>query len=66
MQRSDRDEAARLLADAARPLLGDERFSNERIDELPSAFVTDNLGEGEAQFAASLHQIGEIPGGQGT
>jgi hypothetical protein len=45
MQRSDRDEAARLLADAARPLLGDE---------------------GEAQFAASLHQIGVIPGGQGT
>lgn len=45
MQRSDPDDARRL-ADAAHPLLGAEGFN----DELANAFVTDKVGEGEAQF----------------
>ena len=44
MQRSDPDDARRL-ADAAHPLLGAEGFN----DELANAFVTDKVGEGEAQ-----------------
>jgi hypothetical protein len=50
MQRSDPDEVARLLADEARPLLGAEGFSDERIDELAFAFVTHHIGEGAQQF----------------
>jgi hypothetical protein len=50
MQRSDPDEVARLLADEARPLLGAEGFSDGRIDELASAFVTHHVGEGGPQF----------------
>ena len=50
MQRSDPDEVARQLADEARPLLGAEGFSDERIDELASAFVTHHVGEGGPQF----------------
>jgi hypothetical protein len=50
MQSSDPDERARLLADEARPLLGAEGFSDERIDELAFAFVNDNIGENTAQF----------------
>jgi|GEM_PF-2550075 hypothetical protein len=50
MQRSDPDEVARLLADEVRPLLGAEGFSDERIDELASAFVTHHVGEGAPQF----------------
>jgi hypothetical protein len=45
MQRSDPDDVARLLAEEARPLLGAEGFSDERIDELASAFVTHHVGE---------------------
>jgi hypothetical protein len=41
---------ARALADQARPLLGSEGFSDERIDELADAFVTDRVGEGSEQF----------------
>jgi hypothetical protein len=50
MQRSDPDDVARLLAEEARPLLGAEGFSDERIDELASAFVTHHVGEGRTQF----------------
>jgi hypothetical protein len=50
MQSSDPDERARSLADEARPLLGANGFSDERIDELASAFVYDHVGEGAAQF----------------
>lgn len=50
MQSSDPDERARLLADEARPLLGAEGFSDERIDELAFAFVNDHVGEGTTQF----------------
>jgi hypothetical protein len=52
MQRSDPDERARLLADEVRPLLGADGFSDERIDELASAFVNDHVGEGAAQFVS--------------
>jgi hypothetical protein len=50
MQSHDPGERARLLADETRPLLGADGFSDERIDELASAFVDDRVGEGAAQF----------------
>jgi hypothetical protein len=50
MQSHDPGERARALADEARPLLGADGFSDERIDELASAFVDDRVGEGAAQF----------------
>jgi hypothetical protein len=50
MRSADPDDVARLLAEEARPLLGAEGFSDERIDELASAFVNDHVGEGGAQF----------------
>ena len=50
MRSPDPDDVARLLADEARPLLGAEGFSDERIDELAYAFVNDHVGEDRAQF----------------
>jgi hypothetical protein len=50
MQSSGPDAAARQLAEEARPVLGAQGFSDERIDELASAFVNDHVGEGTAQF----------------
>jgi len=50
MQNSAPDDVARQLAAEARPVLGAEGFSDERIDELASAFVTHHVGEGGAQF----------------
>jgi hypothetical protein len=50
MPSSGRDDVARQLADSARPILGSEGFSDERIDELAFAFVYDMIGEGETQF----------------
>ena len=44
------DDLARRLAEDARPVLGAEGFSDERIDELAYAFVNDHVGEGGAQF----------------
>jgi hypothetical protein len=44
------DDLARRLADQTRPTLGAEGFSDERIDELASAFIDDQIGEGEEQF----------------
>ncbi|HZD01760.1 MAG TPA: hypothetical protein VFA46_16670 [Actinomycetes bacterium] len=43
-------ESARLLANQARPVLGAEGFSDERIDELASAFIAKDLGESVEQF----------------
>jgi hypothetical protein len=40
----------RALADEARPLLGSEGFSDERIDELADAFVTSRIGETTEHF----------------
>jgi hypothetical protein len=54
MQRPDPDEVARLLADEARPVLGAEGFSDERIDELASAFVTHHVGEGRTPLARGV------------
>ena len=39
-------ESARLLANQARPVLGAEGFDDERIDELASAFIAKDIGEG--------------------
>jgi hypothetical protein len=50
MQSTDPDEVARQVADQARPILGAEGFSDERIDELALAFVADHIGKGEDQF----------------
>jgi hypothetical protein len=44
------DDVARQLAEDARPVLGAEGFSDERIDELAYAFVNDQVGEDRAQF----------------
>ena len=38
-------ESARLLANQARPMLSAEGFSDERIDELASAFIAKDIGE---------------------
>jgi hypothetical protein len=43
-------DPSQALADAARPLLGSEGFSDERIDELADAFVTSRIGETTEQF----------------
>jgi hypothetical protein len=40
----------RALADEARPQLGSEGFSDERIDELAEAFATSRIGETTEQF----------------
>jgi hypothetical protein len=51
MQSSGSDDVvARELAEEARPILGTQGFSDERIDELASAFVNDRIGEGGTQF----------------
>jgi hypothetical protein len=46
----DMEVVALRLAEQARPTLGAEGFSDQRIDELAFAFVNDHVGEGEAQF----------------
>jgi hypothetical protein len=43
-------DLARQLAEDARPVLGAEGFSDERIDELAYAFVNDHVGQDRAQF----------------
>jgi hypothetical protein len=43
-------ESARLLANQARPVLGAEGFSDERIDELASAFIAKDIGESFEEF----------------
>jgi hypothetical protein len=43
-------ESARLLANEARPTLGAQGFSDERIDELASAFIAKNIGESVEDF----------------
>jgi endonuclease YncB( thermonuclease family) len=50
MQSAGPDDVARRLAEEARPVLGADGFSDERIDELAFAFVNDHVGEGGAQF----------------
>ena len=60
MQNSGPDERARQLADEARPLLGADGFSDDRIDELASAFVYDHIGEGAEQFVNWARAEGPI------
>ena len=50
MRDSAPDDAARRLVEEARPVLGAEGFSDERIDELAYAFVNDHIGKGSAEF----------------
>jgi hypothetical protein len=52
MRTTDPDGVARRIADDARPVLGAEGFSDERIDELAHAFVNDHIGTGEDQFVS--------------
>jgi len=50
MQGTAPDDVARQLAEDARPILGAEGFSDERIDELAYAFVNDHIGEDNNEF----------------
>jgi hypothetical protein len=50
MRNSSPDDVARRLAEEARPVLGAQGFSDERIDELAEAFVTSRIGDGTEQF----------------
>jgi hypothetical protein len=50
MRDSAPDDAVRRLVEEARPVLGAEGFSDERIDELAYAFVNDHIGKDSAQF----------------
>jgi hypothetical protein len=43
-------ESARLLANQSRPTLAAEGFSDERIDELSSAFIAKNIGSSVEEF----------------
>jgi hypothetical protein len=43
-------ESGRLLANQSRPVLGAEGFSDERIDELASAFIAKDIGTGVDEF----------------
>jgi hypothetical protein len=52
-------ESARLLANQARPTLGAEGFSDERIDELASAFIAKNIGESVEEFVAWSRMEGQ-------
>jgi hypothetical protein len=45
-------ESARLLANQARPALAAEGFSDERIDELASAFVAKDIGTSLEEFVS--------------
>ena len=54
-------ESARLLANQARPQLGAEGFADQRIDELASAFIAKDVGEGLDQFLRWARAQGQIP-----
>ncbi len=50
MEDSAHGDVASRLAEGARPILGAEGFSDERIDELAYAFVNDHVGDDSSQF----------------
>jgi hypothetical protein len=54
-------ESARLLANQARPQLGAEGFADQRIDELASAFIAKDVGEGLHQFLRWARAQGQVP-----
>ena len=58
-------ESARLLANQARPLLGAEGFSDQRIDELASEFIARDIGEGLEEFVRWSQAEGQLPQGSG-
>ena len=58
-------ESARLLANQARPELGAEGFSDQRIDELASEFIARDIGEGLEQFLRWARAEGQLPQGSG-
>ena len=58
-------ESARLLAYQARPELGAEGFSDQRIDELASEFIASDIGEGLEQFLRWSRAEGQLPQGSG-
>ena len=56
-------ESARLLANQARPELGAEGFSDQRIDELASEFIASDIGEGLEEFLRWARVEGQLPAG---
>jgi hypothetical protein len=58
-------ESARLLANQARPELGAEGFSDQRIDELASEFIASDIGEGLEEFVRWSRAEGQLPQGSG-
>ena len=58
-------ESARLLANQARPELGAEGFSDQRIDELASEFIASDIGEGLEEFLRWARAEGQLPQGSG-
>jgi hypothetical protein len=58
-------ESARLLANQARPQLGAEGFSDQRIDELASEFIARDIGEGLEEFLRWSRAEGQLPQGTG-
>jgi hypothetical protein len=56
-------ESARLLANQARPRLGADGFSDERIDELASDFIARDLGEGLEEFLRWARAQGPVSQG---
>ena len=58
-------ESARLLANQARPELGAEGFSDQRIDELASEFIAQDIGEGLEEFLRWARAEGQLPQGSG-
>jgi hypothetical protein len=58
-------ESARLLANQARPELGAEGFSDQRIDELASEFIARDIGEGLEEFLRWARAEGPLPQGSG-
>jgi len=58
-------ESARLLANQARPELGAEGFSDQRIDELASEFIARDIGEGFGEVLGGARSEGQLPQGSG-
>ena len=57
-------ESARLLANEARPTLGAEGYADLRIDELASAFIARNVGQGTEEFLRWAREQGPVPSGE--
>ena len=53
-------ESARLLANEVRPVLGAEGFDDQRIDELASAFIAEDIGEGTEEFVRWARAQGQM------